>query len=257
MKSKDDNNFAGTDRVLTIPYISLNPSSVANILVVVTLLLILASTTALLADYLTGNTSNLVRKLVKFFYVDLELNAPTFFSTLLLLFASMLLALVSVLKRSENAAYAWQWAILAFGFLLMAFDETVAAHERLIEPMRSILGEENLGILYYAWVVPAIALVLFLAIFFLKFWLSLPAKTRLYFFVAACLYVGAAIGLELAEGKHSEIYGMDNLTYITLVTIEEGLEMGSVILFIWALLKYSADTYKEVGLRFDAAKGDL
>ncbi len=257
VNSKAENNFAGTDRILTIPYISLNRNSVAKILVVLTSLLILASTAALLTDYLIGNTSNLVRKLVKFFYVDLELNAPTFFSTLLLLFAALLLGFISVLKRKQNAKYAWQWAILCFGFLLMAFDETVAAHERLIEPMRSILGEENLGILYYAWVVPAIALVLFLAIFFLKFWLSLPAKTRLYFLIAACLYVGAAIGLELAEGKHSEIYGMDNLTYITLVTIEEGLEMGSVILFIWALLKYIADTYEEVGLRFDASKGDL
>lgn len=235
------------------PHISLSPSSIARTLGIMALVLVLASTTALLTDYLTGHSSALVRKLVKFLYVDLELNAPAFFSTLLLLFAALLLAIISVLKRKQRASYAWQWAILSLGFLLMAFDEIVAVHERLIEPMRSLLGEENLGVLYYAWVVPALALVLFLAIFFLKLWLSLPAKTRLYFLIAACIYVGAAIGLELAEGKHSEIYGMDNLTYIILVTIEEGLEMLSIVFFIWALIRYIGDNYEEVRLRFDSS----
>ena len=43
-----------------------------------------------------------------------------------------------------------------------------------------------------------------------------------------------------------ELHGRDNLTYSMMVTVEESLEMGGVILFIWALLVYIADNYKEV-----------
>ncbi len=256
MNRKTDNNFVGTQTIMVTAQISLNPALIARVLSALAIILIFASSAAMLTDYLTGHSSVLIRKLVKFFYIDLELNAPAFFSMLLLLFAALLLAVIALLKSKQNASYKLQWAILSFGFLVMAFDETVAVHERLIEPMRAILGEANLGVLYYAWVVPAIVLVLFLALFFVKFWLRLPAKTRLYFLIAASLYIGAAIGLELAEGKHSEIYGMENLTYITLATVEEGLEMAGIIVFIWALLGYIADTYKEVQLRFDNFVGD-
>ena len=34
-------------------------------------------------------------------------------------------------------------------------------------------------------------------------------------------------------------------------TVEESLEMAGVIIFIWALLKYIAENYKEVRFRFD------
>ena len=213
-------------------------------------ILILANITALLADHLTGYNSILIHKLVKFFYVELELNAPAFFSMLLLLFASLLLAVITVFKKKHAAPFVLEWSILSFGFLYMAFDEIVAIHERLIEPMRSILGETNLGIFYFAWVVPAIALILILAVFFLRFLLNLPMKTRLLFLIAAALYLGGAVGLELIEGKYAETYGKENLIYIVLTTLEESLEMIGTIVFIWGLLGYIADTYRRVEVRF-------
>ena len=41
------------------------------------------------------------------------------------------------------------------------------------------------------------------------------------------------------------------MTYRMIVTIEESLEMAGLIIFIWALLKYIAENYKEVRFRFD------
>lgn len=236
--------------------ISLNPSSIARALGLLAFVLVLASTATQAADYLTGYSSGLLAKLVKVFSTDLELNVPNFFSTLIMICAALLLAFITVLKRKQKAPYVWHWAILSLGFLFMAFDEIVSAHEKMVEPLRAVLGGENLGILYFAWVVPGIALVLFLAFFFLKFWLSLPVKPRIAFLIAGAFYIGGAIGMELVGGKYYESHGKDNLTYIILTTIEESLELTGVIVFIQALLAYITDTYAAVELQFGAQCAD-
>ena len=234
-----------------ISQISLNPASIAGVLGAVTFILVFASVATQSADYLTGHNSAFLHKMVKVFNLDLEQNVSSFFSMLLLLFTSLLLAFITVLKRKQKASYLFEWAILSIGFLFMTFDESTQIHEKLIEPMRAILGGKNLGIFYYAWVVPAIGLVLFLSLFFLKFLWSLPAKPRLTFIISGIIYIGGAIGMELIGGNYAEIHGRDNLIYIALTTIEESLEMLGVIVFIWALLEYIAVTYGEIEVQLD------
>jgi len=231
--------------------ISLNPDSIARGLGIAAFILILVSTAMVMTDYLNGHNSLFLHKLVKLFYVELELNVPTFFSMSLLLFAGLLLAMIAALTKKQGGSHVLAWTMLSNGFLLMAFDEVVSVHERLIEPMRTVLGEENLGIFYFAWVVPAIALVLFLALCYFKFLRSLPARTRSYFLAAGTLFLVGAIGFEFIEGSHVEIHGKDNLFYIVLTTIEEALEMAGVIVFIGALLSYLGDTFGKVRLQFD------
>lgn len=237
-----------TDLIVTS--LSLSPALIAKCLGVVTAFLIIASSVAVLTDYMTGRTYLIIHKLVSLFYVELELNAPAFFSTLLLLSAFALLSVISISKQKHRASFRFEWFVLTLGFLFMAFDETASIHERLIEPMRSIIGEQSLGVLYFAWVVPAIVLVVCLGIFFLRFLINLPRRTAIYFLVAAAMYLGGALGLEMAEGWHSEINGKENFLYIAMTTLEETLEMTGTIVFIWALLEYIADLYKTVQFRF-------
>lgn len=229
----------------------LNPTSIARVLGVMAFILIVSSSAAKLTDYFTGQNSVLLRKLVKFFYIDLEMNAPTFFSMLLLLIAALLLAVVAVLAGKQKDSHRVKWAILSIGFFYMAFDEIIAIHDRLVEPMREILGGVNLGMLYYGWVVPAAIIVVFLAFYFLRFLLSLPPKTRFGFLLAATLYLVGALCFDIIEGGNAEMYGENNLTYIIQVTIEEGLEMAGVIVFIRALLLHITGTFGEVRLQFD------
>ena len=230
--------------------ISINRRSIAVSLSVLTLIVIVLSTGFVLADYFTGHTSDLLHKLVKLFYVELEMNVPSFFNMLLLLCAALLLAFISVVTTKQTGSRKLEWLILTAGFFWMAFDEIVAIHDRLVEPMRAVLGEENLGIFYFAWVVPAIILVLFLAAFFFRFWLNLPSKTRIAFLIAAVLYLGGAIGFELIDGGYAETHGTDNPIYIILTTIEESLEMFGVVYFIRALLGYAADVFNGVEVQF-------
>jgi hypothetical protein len=240
---------------MIINQIRLNPSSMARALGVVAFLLVLVSTGGQLTAYWTGHRD--FYGLVQLFNLDAEQNIPTFFSTFLLLFAALLLAVIALIERNRGASQVSYWAILSFGVLLMAVDEFVCIHERLVDPVRRLLGGGHLGVFYFAWVIPGIALILLLAVFFLRFLLHLPAKTRLTFLLAGALYIGGAIGFELIEGRHVELHGAQNLTYLVIATIEESLEMAGVVIFIWALLAYIADTHKEVRFRLDRVRGQM
>lgn len=229
--------------------ISLNPSSIARTLAAIAIFLVLASTAGQLMVYLTGHER--VFGLVRLFNVGTELNFPAFFSMFLLVFAAFLLAVITTLEKKRSASQLVHWRVLAFGFLLMAVDETVSLHEMLVAPTRNMLGDGNLGAFYFAWVIPGIAIVLVLALYFLKFLLQLPAKTRFTFLAAATIYLGGAIGFELIGGRYAELHGSNNLTYNMISTVEESLEMAGVIIFIRALLLYIAGNHKEVRFQFD------
>ncbi|MEO7658918.1 MAG: hypothetical protein ABIV48_04825 [Pyrinomonadaceae bacterium] len=232
--------------------ISLTPNRVAGFLGAITLLLIAASVGLLIADYFTGYSSMIIHKLVKLFNLDLEVNVPTFFSVLLLTSASALLAVVTFNRFKQRLSQRYLWAILSLGFLFMAFDEMASVHERLIEPTREIMGIENLGLFYYAWVIPAFGLIAVLGLAYLKFLIDLPKPTRFYFLLAATMFLGGAVGLELLEG----VYGTGTLMYNIFVTCEEALEMGGVIVLIWSLLGFIGNSSRDAGVKFDLSRHD-
>jgi hypothetical protein len=233
--------------------ISLRTTLIARILGAVGFLLALASIAGDLISYLIfGEISD--HWFLRQIRVDGELNIPTYFSVLLLLFAAQLLAVISVLKINQKAPQVSHWAILSLGFLFMAADEAFFLHDKLnwlIFPLRDLVGNGNLGVFYFAWIIPGIILVFVLGMFFLRFLLRLPAITRLTFLTASILYVVGALGFEMIGARHAELFGIKNLTYRILSTVEESLEMAGVIIFIWALMVYLADNFREIRLRFE------
>jgi len=222
--------------------LSISVSSVVRVLVAIALFLVLASTAGQLSGYLFQHGN--VFGLVPLFFLDREDNIPTFFSTLLLLFSSVLLALIALLKRKEG--YASHWAMLSFGFFFMSFDEAFEVHERLIIPVWDLLKDFNYNFLYFAWVVPGVALVVVLALVFRRFLGQLAVTTRVRFLIAGFVYLGGAIGVEMIGGRHAALYGHKNLTYSMIATVEESLEIAGLIIFIWALLEYFREYYSEV-----------
>lgn len=234
--------------------ISLNPSKIACVFGTVAFFLVLVSIGGQLLFYTTGNK---LYGIVLLFDIDAEYNIPTFYSMFLLLFTALLLLVIAILEKKRKASYALHWAILSFGFFLMAIDEIVCLHERLVSPIRRMLGAGNRGIFNFAWVIPGIALVLILVPLFLRFWLRLPSKTRFTFLMAASIYIGGSIGFELIGGYYAELHGLKNLAYNMLTSTEESLEMAGIILFIWGLLTYLANKYKDVQFCFDECRGEI
>lgn len=227
--------------------ITLNPSAITRLLAVVEIILVCAALVGQLLRFVFGST--ILTKLA-IFYLDGEKNIPTFFSALMLIFAAALLVLITTHKIRQKSTYILHWVILSGGFLCLTFDELFQFHESLVSPVRSLLGGGRLGIFYFAWVIPAIVAVVILGLFFLRFVLHLPPKTRLACVLSAILFVGGAVGFEFVEGVYVELHGNETLTYAMLTIVEEALEMAGVIVFIRALLIYLSEHYPDVSLRF-------
>jgi len=233
-------------------WFAVNTKTVIRALTVMAVALIFVHMAISIGDNLTGYDSKLFSRLNKVFSLDLELNVSSYFSTLTLLFSSSLLALIAFFRRKQKAPFV-HWALLSAGFLFMSFDEIASVHERLVEPLRELMGGQNLGLFYFAWVVPGIVLVLILGGAFLRFWWRLPSKTRLFTMAAAILYLAGALGMEMVDGGYAEIHGTNNLTYMLLTCIEESLEMAGIIVLVKTLLDYIASNLP--GIRLDLVNG--
>ena len=234
---------------MAVEHLTVIPLKVARALGITALVLVLASIAGQLMKYV-GNHDH-VYGFIRLLYVDNENNIPTFFSSSLLLLSAILLALITASKTIERDAYRFQWKLLSFTFLYMAIDEAASIHELLGEPMRGVLGQQAHGIFFFAWVIPGIAVAMALGLAYLKFLLALPAITRWRTVIAATLYLSGAIGMELIGARYSDLHGEENLAYSMIATVEESLEMTGTIIFIYTLLSYLADNYKDFRLRFN------
>jgi hypothetical protein len=179
---------------------------------------------------------------VPLFSLSYEQNIPTFYSAILLLGCSLLLALVAVGARAHGERFVPHWWVLAAGFFYMAFDEMLEFHEQLSK----LLSLE--GVLHFSWIVPAGLLVLVLGAAYIPFLRALPRPIALRFVIAGAVYVGGAVGMELPLGWWTVRHGEDNLGYGLIDALEEALEMLGSTLFILALLDHLAD--KDWNVRF-------
>ena len=176
-----------------------------------------------------------------------ENNLPTFFATLLLLIVAGLAALIWASERSGRSRFAIGWAGLAAVFFLMAIDEAASFHEMLIRPIREGFGLG--GLLYYAWVGPALAFLAIFGLAYFRFWRQLPRPIRSRFAVAAILFVGGAVGVECVEGRSDERHGTHTPIFSALTTVEESLEMAGLLVLIQGLLTHLGTKGRPIELR--------
>lgn len=229
--------------------VSLNRRSMVRALAGITLVLLAASVAGQLLKYVLGN--DVALGFVRLFYLDAEANIPTLFSTILLLVASLLLALIAVFKRTTQDTYRRHWVVLSFILLYMAIDEASEVHEMLNRLGWWITGQKRTGgIFHYGWVMFGMAMATVVALSYLKFFLHLPTQVKVQFITAAVTFLGGALGVEILEGLYSATHGGENsFQFSMFVTIEEGLEMAGVIILINALLDYIHTHQLEVRLR--------
>ena len=211
-----------------------SPAKVAKVLWIIAGVLLLLSIAGQCAKFFLGKRH--LFGLIEEFNVDKENNIPTYFATVLLLMSSSLLALIASVKASAGDCFARHWIVLATIFLFLSIDEASSLHERLMSPVRDLLGVG--GWLRFAWVIPGMLFVGVFALSYLKFLFHIPRRPRIFFTLAGCLYVSGAIGLEMIGGHHAAFYRVNSFTYGVITTIEEGLEMAGIIVFIYALLVY-------------------
>jgi len=174
------------------------------------------------------------------FSLEAERNLSVLFCVFLHLAAAAsfgLIAWIGALQRDRDRFY---WTSLAVLFICTAVDEAWAIHERLTGPVGRLfnLSHGNAGVFYFAWVIPGAAVALGLAFAYWRF-LHRQGATGRMMMLAAAIFVGGALGMEMVGGWYNERYGRD-FGYYAIATLEEALEMAGMILLIRTLLKHVA-----------------
>jgi hypothetical protein len=165
----------------------------------------------------------LVRSL---FDVDEEESVPTWLSSVLLLLTSLALSFIYRVKRDQGDTYQVAWLGLAIGFVAMSVDEIAGFHEAIN------------SVTEFSWAILGliVAAVVFAA--YVRFLASLPASTAVGFIVAGAVYVGGAVGVELATEPYLYNDELDTLGYNLWTAVEEAMEMGGVLYFLSTLKRY-------------------
>lgn len=168
--------------------------------------------------------------------VNGEMNIPSWWSSLQLSAAAVLLTLIGLAVRSGLRAGATPWFLLSLLFVGLSLEETAAIRDLFNPVLRRWLGAS--GFFHFAWVIPGALFVAAVGASFLRFLIQLDRRTRTLFLLAGAMYVGGALGLEILGGYLTTRYGQDHLGYILATTLEEGCEMWGVALFVYALMRH-------------------
>jgi hypothetical protein len=161
------------------------------------------------------------------FDLDEEQNIPNWYSSAILLLSSGLLLAIANAKKRIRDRHTLYWYVLCVGFALMSLDEEAGIHETINT------------IIEITWAIPGAVLVGIIGLAFIPFLIGLPARTRWWFVASGAVYVGGAVGMEIATDRlFLTRHTPDTLSYNVLTAVEEGMEMFGVVLFIRALLAY-------------------
>lgn len=229
--------------------VNINSGKLLKILIGLSLLFVLLNLARMEWFHVLGHEH--LRELFTRFDLDQEPAIPTWFSSMVLLAASVTLGVIAMEKRRGHERFAAHWVGLAVIFLGLSIDEIAGFHELLSLRMQ---GFHLTGVFYYAWVIPGSIFVLLFALTYLRFLLHLGRRFGVLFAVSGIIYVFGAVGMEVVGGEMQQRYGMDTVPYQLSVTAEEGCEMLGASLFVYALVCYLQAMMPQVCIGLSADK---
>lgn len=174
-----------------------------------------------------------------------EANLPTWISGQLLFTAAVVLFLIARNVRLRDGKSASYWLGLAAIFLFLSADEIADIHA-LVGSLVARKTDLQDSFMKSLWVLPYAALTATVGLIYLRFLLGLPRRTAILFVISGVGYAFGAVGLEVIEGRYMFGGGTFGLYYMVLVTIEELLEMGSVLLFLGACLDFQRQRFGDL-----------
>ena len=239
----------------------ISPRSVTTVLVAVLVSVLMLHAGSQYARFAMGMGT--LRGLTSRVYLGAEASLPAWFSAALMLVAAQLLFWIARAVRHVGGRHSAYWMSLAGLFVLLSLDEAAAVHEAFSSAFTGLFAWLARGVggafeplvqkSGYHWVAGGALLAGVVAVACLRFLRALPPRTSRGLVIAGAIYVAGAIGFELAGGSYSARAGADNLTFVSLLTIEETLEMVGLIVFIHVLLAYLQAQFDSIQIRLTAS----
>jgi hypothetical protein len=211
--------------------ISIDSGKILRVFGFLTLMLI---TGGFLVIYFRANyDTQYVERTLNMFDLNRENNIPTWYASISFVLCSMASWLMATLKSGEKQSLYWK--IMALIFLGMSIDEAASVHEYGASLLK---GQFNFsGYWHFAWVIPALILIILGIVFFFRFWWSQPSRIRFTLAAGAIIFFTGSVGMEMIGGKLIEQKGYSDPVYMLLTLTEEIMELTGLWLFQYALLE--------------------
>lgn len=229
---------------------TISPTFIAKGLFAITFLLVIAHLVFSINHHHLGYNVFGATQLYVMFDLMGEVTIPTWYSSSLMLLASILLASIAAVKRRRGDRFQRHWWGLALLMLGMSMDEAADLHGAVSYKLQSTLNTS--GFLAYPWVIVGAVLTVVVGLIYLRFLFQIDPAIRRLFLVSGSVFIGGALVMEMIEAAYDSAYGNGTkVPYILMVAIEEGMEMGAIIILITGLLIYLGSLSQ--GLHIDIA----
>lgn len=194
-----------------------------------------------LAAHLANGRVPGVSIVVGLFDVDDEQSLYTWYSATMLALTGTLAFGLATADRQHRVA----WASMGLVGILASVDEVASMHERVAFALRAFFD-----VPLFFWVVPAAIATALAAPLAWKLIRGFHASLRRRLVVGGLVYVTGALVVEVFGGLIAESGSMESGAYWISTAVEEGFELGGVLIVAWALLVELSRRQATFGLRF-------
>ncbi|MGD9892955.1 MAG: hypothetical protein AB7U18_16885, partial [Dehalococcoidia bacterium] len=145
---------------------------------------------------------------VRMFDLNEESSLGTWYSAIALIALSMLLTAIALAKKQVGDRFAKHWLVLGLLTLGFSIDEVAKLHDPGGAGWHDIRDRIGLsGPLLYSWVIVGMISVVVVAYFYRRFIGYLPQATRRLYILAAALFVGGEVVMEMFSGWYVDVAG--------------------------------------------------
>jgi len=182
-------------------------------------------------------------ELVELFNMDSEISLFTWFSTTILLFVpAVLLLYIGWKKRRAGEKLSWSWFVLGGVFLFLSMDDGAMIHEKVstinrLTGLQDILNDINPYLFGWSWWVVYTPFVIALVFVMLRWFMSVPTRTKVLVAIAFFLAVIGQEGMEIISGM---VATSSDGEYVSMVWrgFQKFIGRSGLALFLFALVDY-------------------
>ena len=156
------------------------------------------------------------------------------YSTQLLVLCSTLFLFIALKRKGESSGGYYYWMGLFVIFFFLAIAKDTSLDEQLGALLQILLGISRSTVFVIAY---AVAMIIIPAIY-LKFFLHLPANTKIWFVAGSITFLTGAFLLDLLTAYLGRMLDYRTITYIISSSLEVLLESSGIIILIFTLLSF-------------------
>ena len=190
-----------------------------------------------------------------------EGNFINWYQSVTLFGCAVLLGVIALLKKHARAPSVALWVLMALVMAFVGVDEAAQIHDLTMNAVIAALSGDEVSPENGArgedaafgssmWMLIYVPVLIVLGFVYIRFFLALPKRTRWGFAIAAGLYIGGAVGVELIYEKVSEAAGGDTAAAFALDAASELGEMLGVAVFAGTLAAYIAREHGGMRVEF-------